>query len=617
MTEAIPTESSALNYVKGKGWPFQLTGLDQIKIETCPYCANANWKMHMNVSGTNRDGLWDCKVCSEAGSLHKLMSKLGDRMDGVLSMRESELLRRAPDPIPDIGAAHKRLMDDEEALDYLVGTRGFSIDVIEKYQLGLEVWRDNVKWVLIPYKNGGNIVFVKFRSLPPADKMFRGIAGREAPLFNEDCIVKDMDELIFVEGEADALSLLSNGITNVVGVPGAALKKTSWITKLDEMKPKKIYILYDNDIAGQKGAKELAARIGFEKCYNILLPEFLKDGGEYGKDANEWFKTGKTATDFQDLKATAVPFDVEGVTHLGQALLELEEELLGVTQETTLKTPWPSLDRRLGGVEYGDLVGIIAEGKVGKTTMAMNWLDYYVQQGLSCFLYCLEMPPKRIARKWVSYMMQVDDTPYASELKPEHVTKAKEIAISREAEFLFGYTRGGSKQQVFDTIRQAVRRYGVKVVCFDNLQLLCRSIEHSAQETAVLSRQFKELAMELKIVILLIIQPNRVKDGEIVAARNANGSSAIEKDVDSMIALHRNRIAKIKANDFQGFLDTDENFEPQMLARVDLSRYAPGGNTTLWMDGARSTVREFNSDELTNLPKPNFGSSLPTEVQAV
>ncbi len=70
------------------------------------------------------------------------------------------------------------------------------------------------------------------------------------------------------------------------------------------------------------------------------------------------------------------------------------------------------LNIRLGGVEFGDLVAISAEGKVGKTTMALNWLDYYVRSyGHNCLMFCLEMPPKRLAR--YSFVTGTDDTPGA------------------------------------------------------------------------------------------------------------------------------------------------------------------------------------------------------------
>jgi hypothetical protein len=50
------------------------------------------------------------------------------------------------------------------------------------------------------------------------------------------------------------------------------------------------------------------------------------------------------------------------------------------------------------------------------------------------------------------------------------------------------------------------------------------------------------------------------------------------------------------------FLETDENFQPQMFVRADLTRYAPGGNCMLWMDGAKSTIREFRNGDVIELP---------------
>jgi hypothetical protein len=128
-----------------------------------------------------------------------------------------------------------------------------------------------------------------------------------------------------------------------------------------------------------------------------------------------------------------------------------------------------------------------------------------------------------------------------------------------------------------------------------------------------LTKDFKAMAMELKILVYLIIQPHRVGEGQIISSRNAMGSSAIEKDVDCMICLHRNRIGQIKEQDFKGYLDIEENFEPQMLVRADLTRYAPGGVCTLFMDGARSTVREFLPSDLTGEPSKPLGL-IPTEV---
>jgi hypothetical protein len=67
-----------------------------------------------------------------------------------------------------------------------------------------------------------------------------------------------------------------------------------------------------------------------------------------------------------------------------------------------------------------------------------------------------------------------------------------------------------------------------------------------------------------------------------------------------------------------GFIDEINSFDPQMFVRVDLARYAPGGTTTLWFDGATSTVREFDKQEVAAAvsQQPKDGISVP-EAQPI
>lgn len=582
------------------GWNYKSSGTDQLNVQECPECHNSDWKFYVN----EESGLWDCKVCGATGNGWKLKGYLvSDGLENVVSMKDAAEAKKGPSKIPDLLSMHRQLIESPEMsdiLDYLVAERKFTVGIIEQMKLGGYINAEGKKFYMIPYLDPtGTPVYFKGRSLPieGEKKQFLAPRGHEARLFNEYAIKDEMEELVLVEGEADALSLLSAGYGPVAGVPGANIKKASWIEKLDKCKPKVIYLCYDNDKVGQDAVREIASRIGLDRVRNILLPDFETVGGKQGKDLNEWFCTGKTLADFEELKAQARSFDVEGVHSVAQVLGELRNDIEGRGTQPKYVTPWPSLTMKVGGFEDGDLVGIMAEGKIGKTSLALNLLHYYSMQGYQTFMYCQEMPPKRMVRKWVSHVTQTDDTPGASKMTVESVDLGLQVAGEMPGDILFGYTTMHKPEEVYNTIRQAVRRYGVKVVCFDNLQMMVRSLEHSAQETSKYSKMFKSIAMELGVLTILIIQPNRVADGQIVSARNAMGSSAIEKDVDHMICLHRNRVGAIKADQFQGQMETDSTFEPQMMVKVDLSRYSAGGITTLYMDGATSTVREFcNTD---------------------
>lgn len=587
---------TGLDFVEQQRWVYKEAGTNQLCVEVCPLCGNSNHKFFIN----QESGLWDCKVCGKSGNLFQLKTQLGLTMNSsVTSIKDAANSGTTPSPLPNLMAMHKRLFTEEmsDVLDYLIAERKFSMEVIEKMRLGADEFQGHL-WYIIPYyDNTDKPIFFKGRSLPKEGekKKFRAPAGREACLYNEAILRPNMEHLVMVEGEADALSLMSQGFWDVVGIPGAATKKATWIDKLDSLAPKVIYLCYDTDKAGQDNAKEMANRIG-ATVKNIVLPPFTTTDGKVGKDLNEWFCVGNTLEDFKQLMAKAQPVEVQGIHNVVQVLGELRDDIEGKGIKPKYDTPWPSLNAKIGGFEDGDLIGLMAQGKVGKTSLALNLLQYYSDSGIPTFMFCQEMPPKRMVRKWVSHVTRTDDTPGKSQITVEVVDKALEHALGMKADILFGFTSSSKSDDVFDTIRMAVRRYGVKVVCFDNLQMMVKSLQHSAQETSTITKQFKKLALELNILVILIVQPHRVPDGLVIDATNAMGSSAIEKDVDMMICLHRNKVmGKMREQDFTGFIDTDETFDPHMMVYIGLARYCAGGSCTLFMDGPTSTVKEVGN----------------------
>lgn len=617
----IPSEdtmpSKAAIFVKQMAWSTKPSGIDHLAVEFCPLCGHDNFKFFINTSGGEKDGAWDCKVCGEVGGLSFLKNKLGVGIDGVTSVQETIAGQKAPPPLPNAEYLHQQLTNNEkygDVLDYLLCERGFKMEVIQKLKLGAEETPDGRKWYVIPYfDHKGQLVYVKQRSCPPAEKAFRSSAGREAPLYNSAALVPGLEEVLFVEGEADCISVLSSGYERCVGVPGASVKKASWIERLDQCDPKKVYLLYDSDKVGQSNAEEMAKRIGLEKCFNVKLPEFKTKDGKDGKDINEWFMAGHTLDELKELMQSAKQFNPEGVYGTMDVLDQLEAEIQGRdVMQPKYSFKHPAVNAKAGGMEPGDVVDVMAQAKIGKTTYALNEFDHInATYGDSTLMFCLEMTQVRMARKWVSYVTQTDDSPPKSNDDAiqkktewlEAIKKAKEIAVNRKGHLLFGYAKVESVEQVMDIIRQSVRRYGVKFIVFDNIQLLAdltlKGHSNRTVHLSQISKRFKALATELGIVIMRIIQPNRVGNGEIVKASNADGASQIEKDCDTMIVFHRKRIMDMKENQMEGFMDVEGGYEPQMYFNVDLSRYAPGGKGYLYIDGAKSTVREMGDNELT------------------
>ena len=641
MPNAIPVgyeKSPAIKLVISQGWSFEPPNSGgQIAVETCPFCGKGDSKFYIGVctnedieAGSSRDGLYFCHKCQTTGNLRTLQEKLGLRIPGVDSRREWSGSSKTdkPDELPDVNLCHAALLADAEALDYLQNVRGFSKEIIERQKLGL---KEKVYFrkageshaIVIPYLSvEGNITFAKYRTLPPAEKDFSAPTGWDAGLYNSPALNDDTKEIIFVEGEYDCIALLSNGIENVVGVPGAGVKKAEWIEALDRINPQ-IYILFDPDQAGTKGSQELASRIGIERCLKIVLPKGTKD-------PNEFFQKGGTTEEFLELKKKAVQFDVTGVTPSKNALQQLMDELDGKNDlAPTYITPWPKLNK-LVGFEDGDVIDILAPEKVGKTTLALNLIDHMVDKyGEDGLFVCLEMTQARLARKWVAMTTGFEDkitepgTPEAKaklvELK-EACVKAMELQRSREADLYFAYPTAwqDNPESVFKLIRDCIRRYNVKWVVFDNLQKFCdeslKQQNHRTVYLSQLSKRFATIAKDYKVKMVRILQPKRIEKGSIISSNDTDGSSQVAKDCDCMITAWRKPVESTRsayAEEQEEGKESEMSFEPIMRLSVALTRYSGGGSCYVMYDGARSQVRSIVDQK----PKPqqHFNNILPME----
>jgi replicative DNA helicase len=381
--------SNALQLVQSRGWKYDISDSIRIRLNDCPFCGqHSHAAFVMEIHGTaseqrGRDGLFICHRCGKQGNLRDLQEHLGIAITNAVVAGVGNAGKKVDDII-DFEAAHQALLEDEGAMDYLVNGRGFSREIIERQKLGLvtDKWfRDagTCRAIVYPYLINGNCIWWHYRTLPTmplsknkVPKDFSSPTGWEATLYNNGVVRDGVKELNFVEGEANTIAMLDHGIEDVCGVPGAHFKKADWITSLDKIESlEKIYLCYDKDRAGQRAAEELASRIGVEKCWKVILPDFAfvdPETGEdkKGKDLNEWFvHGGGTPEAFQKLKEEATQFDVAGVASAKDAVQELQEIILGRGVTARYKSPWGSLNK-LVGFDEGDVVDIVAPEKVGK-----------------------------------------------------------------------------------------------------------------------------------------------------------------------------------------------------------------------------------------------------------
>lgn len=253
----------------------------------CPQCAHRRKREHQREKdlAVNTDtGVWLCMHCSWSGSLNK-----GDWRERI--PRQKHYVKPEPPPNP---------TNDPKVIDWFRTERHIPVEVLDANHItsGPEfcpACGKQVTAMRFPYFRGGELVHVKYRC---GKKHFWSSKDTERIVYNLDSIT-DADLFVVVEGEIDALSVMTAGFPHVVSVPDGApnadsINVDNRMTFLLSMEAQvkrasKVLIATDMDANGERLAQELASRIHPRKCWRVAWPEGCKDANEtlvkHGADA--------------------------------------------------------------------------------------------------------------------------------------------------------------------------------------------------------------------------------------------------------------------------------------------------------------------------------------------
>ena len=252
------------------------------------------------------------------------------------------------------------------------------------------------------------------------------------------------------------------------------------------------------------------------------------------------------------------------------------------------------MNRLIKGFHPGDLIIVTAPAKIGKTTWCLDIARSLSLQDVPALFYCLEMRPERLTNKLIQAQ-------YRQEILTMQDIERAETEFSG-LPLYFAHTFKKEKlEHVLDLIREAIKRYDLRLVVFDNLHFLIRSISNVNEELGQAVQGFKLLAEEMEIPIVAIAQPRKREAGgrdEIMRAEDVKYSNAVHADCDQMIILHRRRVAsKAKEINQDNFMAKQEALDSVTLVRVEAHRYGAGGEALLFFHGEYSRFDLLASGE--------------------
>ena len=574
-------------YLQKKKWQVKAEA-NQWNIRVCPLCGDSGSHFYINKSS----GQFQCWKCKEKGNLYTLKKKLGDLTKKLTSISDAFGNNKKKKVVKGskVRKYHKALLGNATVRKFLKKEWNITKTEINLWKLGYVKKKDGIKWLTIPHYMDGDAYNIKYRSLPPAPKRFQREAGRLSVLYNSD-VLKECDEVILVEGERDVWTLVQQGIENVVGTTsGAGALDPAWLDQLEGVS--RVYIVSDNDIAGQREVVAMAEKIGIEKCKNVIIP---------ANDVSEYFhKMGGTKAKFKEFLKKGKYLETQNLISIANTFRQMEENLLLENElESRIKTPFERLNEALGGgFSLGDLVVLSARPKIGKTTFALNVVLDVVLHLCPSLVYCLEMKPEKLLMKAISCYRGV-------EMRDIH---DYDVVMTRARYFnkplYFGHSFSGiNLESVESTIRYAVRRHGVQLVVFDNLSFLARNSSDVTRETGRVTKTFKLLAEELNVCFVLIAHPKKIEGERVMTSDDLKDSSSIHQDADVVAVMHRKKLKDGKLSELVRFI-------------IDAGRYTEVGTEVNFnFDGANSKFVEIEveKEEHNSKKKPKKKKRRPVE----
>lgn len=215
----------------------------------------------------------------------------------------------------------------------------------------------------------------------------------------------------------------------------------------------------------------------------------------------------------------------------------LDDLAEGRAARGSITTPWPDLDRLLGGcIEAGNLVLIGARPSMGKSAFALQFARHVARvHGPVLFQSC-EMSDREVTRRSVAQQVQAN----SRSLELEHVSRAIGRAVP-----LYLYTENQGVDDLAGVLASFIAAHPDTAALFvDYLGLLQTggATQNTEAELSYISRSLKRLAERHGIPVIAVHQLNRgveSREDKRPQLSDLRGSGAIEQDANIVMFLFR------------------------------------------------------------------------------
>ena len=427
-----------------------------------------------------------------------------------------------------------------------LNARGLREETCKKYGYAVGTFGREEKPVQIaPYYDAkGNLIAQKLRD---ADKKFTVLGDGKAIgkcLFGANLWRESGRRIVITEGEIDAMSVAqAMGLTwPAVSVPNGAdgavksvKANLEWLETYEE-----VVIWFDNDEPGRKASVAVA---------ELLSPGKAKVVHLEAKDANALLQAG-------DVKAISTAV-WEAKVYRPDGIVSGEEisldSMLAATP-TGYSTPYPGLDRMVGGLRQGELILFTAGTGIGKSTLVRE-LGYHlnVKHGLTIGNVFLEENQAKTAQGYVA--LDANIALGRLRAKPDLLTRAqwekhRKATVANGRNFFYSHFGSLDSDNLLSKLRYLAVSLKANFIVLDHLSIVVSGMESSKEgerkDIDRLVTRLRQLIEQTGVGVLAIAHLSKAdgtshEEGGRVALNDLRGSASLKQLPDTIIALERDQ----------------------------------------------------------------------------
>ncbi|XQP55525.1 MAG: replicative DNA helicase [Mycoplasmoidaceae bacterium] len=266
--------------------------------------------------------------------------------------------------------------------------------------------------------------------------------------------------------------------------------------------------------------------------------------------------------EFLDITQSKHADRLSPISDVANAYLDKVNKLRQRKQEITgTAVGFPTLDKITNGFQPGDLIILAARPGVGKTAIALNFINNSAEEIREnktsekdrVVIFSLEMGKEQLCQRLVSMNAEVE----ASSLRSGKMTDRDWVKVQSSLDSLKTLPiliddEAVSVVDIQAKLKQLKSEYNIKLVVIDYLQLmkgpaLKNNQANRQQEVSTISRMIKLLARRINAPIIALAQLSRdvEKRGGRPILSDLRESGSLEQDADIVCFLNKQEDEKV------------------------------------------------------------------------